>query len=284
MLGKLIKHEFKSVNRLMIPLHLGLIAITIIGRFYIQLALKQYPVLTGDNVWLNLANMSLMLFYIVALVAVGLTSMIYLSILRPRKNLFTDEGYLMHTLPVSAHAHIWSKLIVAAIWLTIDTALIILSVFTMLVNPDLIREIFTAFPDLLSSFRETFGISMGTAIAVYIPLFILSTLASLLVIDMSIAIGHSFNSHKVLSSVGVYVGATVLRNLLGTILQTLAGVVTSGDTAGISLGTFIFYYSNLSTPTVFWLSCAMAALMAAITMGVAYPLTCYFMTRKLNLE
>ena len=125
---------------------------------------------------------------------------------------------------------------------------------------------------------------MGTAIAVYIPLFILSTLASLLVIDMSIAIGHSFNSHKVLSSVGVYVGATVLRNLLGTILQTLAGVVTSGDTAGISLGTFIFYYSNLSTPTVFWLSCAKAALMAAITMGVAYPLTCYFMTRKLNLE
>ena len=284
MLGKLIKHEFKSVNRLMIPLHLGLIAITIIGRFYIQLALKQYPALTGDNVWLNLANMSLMLFYIVALMAVGLTSMIYLSILRPRKNLFTDEGYLMHTLPVSTHAHIWSKLIVAAIWLTIDTALILLSVFTMFVNQDFIRAVFDELPTVLSSFKDAFGISMGTAIAVYAPLFILSTMASLLVVDMALAIGHSFNSHKLLSSVGVYVGATILRNLLGTILQTLAGVVTSGDTAGISLWAFNFYYSNLSTPAVFWMGCAMAALMTVLTMGVAYPLTYYFMTRKLNLE
>ena len=41
MLGKLLKHEFKAVNRLMIPLHLGLVVITIIGRFYVQFVVNR---------------------------------------------------------------------------------------------------------------------------------------------------------------------------------------------------------------------------------------------------
>lgn len=57
MLGKLIKYEFKSVNRLMIPLHLGLIGITLIGRFYIQLALKR-PSFDVGNVWVSFADVS----------------------------------------------------------------------------------------------------------------------------------------------------------------------------------------------------------------------------------
>ena len=54
MLGKLIKYEFKAVNRLMIPLHLGLIAITIFGRFYVQLALNR-PRFNDGNVWMTSA-------------------------------------------------------------------------------------------------------------------------------------------------------------------------------------------------------------------------------------
>ena len=38
MLGKLIKHEFHAVSRLLLPLHLALIAITFVGRFYVQFA------------------------------------------------------------------------------------------------------------------------------------------------------------------------------------------------------------------------------------------------------
>ena len=54
MLGKLIKNEFKAVNRLMIPLHLGLIAVTIIGRFYLQFTLfgDSGPVdSVYENIW-----------------------------------------------------------------------------------------------------------------------------------------------------------------------------------------------------------------------------------------
>ena len=84
MLGKLIKYEFKAVNRLMIPLHLGLIAITIFGRFYVQLALNR-PRFNDGNVWMTFADTSLIIFYVIALVAIALITSIYLSILRFQK-------------------------------------------------------------------------------------------------------------------------------------------------------------------------------------------------------
>ena len=132
MLGKLIKNEFKAVNRLMIPLHLGLIAVTIIGRFYLQFTVFNNPgraVVMSDNIWFGLLNATLIVFYILALFAAALITGIYLEIIRFRKNLFTDEGYLMHTLPVTASAHIWSKLIVCLVWVIVDVILVVLSVF-----------------------------------------------------------------------------------------------------------------------------------------------------------
>ena len=112
MLGKLIKHEFKAVNRLMIPLHLALIVITVIGRFYIQLTLSarnEYFYSEAANVWYGVLDMTLVLFYIIALVAISIITSVYLTIIRFRKNLFTDEGYLMHTLPSIASQLIWEQ-------------------------------------------------------------------------------------------------------------------------------------------------------------------------------
>ena len=205
MLGKLIKYEFKAVNRLMIPLHLGLIAITIFGRFYVQLALNR-PRFNDGNVWMTFADTSLIIFYVIALVAIALITSIYLSILRFQKNLFTDEGYLMHTLPVSVHEQIWGKLIVTTVWIAIDTVLLILSILVMLLNKDLISAVFDEVPTLFISFRDNFGVSPVAAGLVWIPLFVLSEMASILIYYMCITIGHSFHTHKILSSVGIFVG------------------------------------------------------------------------------
>ena len=107
MLGKLLKHEFRAVNRLMIPLHLGLVVITIIGRFYVQFVMNREHV-NYDNytlrMWEGLMDVMLVSAYVIALIAIFVITWLYLDILRFRKNLFTDEGYLMHTLPASAAA------------------------------------------------------------------------------------------------------------------------------------------------------------------------------------
>lgn len=282
MLGKLIKHEFKAVNRLMIPLHLGLIVITIIGRFYIQFTVFNNPAQSyamSQNVWYNIINAMLVFFYVVALIAAALITWIYLSILRFRKNLFTDEGYLMHTLPVSASAHIWSKLIVCFIWQAIDLILVILSVFGLFINMDIIRALPGGLSEMLQSFPDAFGVPAGVGIPLYLLLFLVDSISGILIIYMCIAVGHSFNTHKILSSVGIYVGITVVNSLISSIFAAITGMISYGNSS-----LFVGTVNNLSSTTNFWLSWIVSMLIAIITGVVGYMLSNYFMTKRLNLE
>lgn len=284
MLGKLIKNEFKAVNRLMIPLHLGLIVITIIGRFYLQLTVfnnpgRTYYMMLEQNIWYNLLNVMLVMFYVIALIAAALITWIYLSILRFRKNLFTDEGYLMHTLPVSASAHIWSKLIVNFVWQVIDILLIILSIFGLFLNMDMIRALPEGFSLLFSSFPEAFGVPAGVGIPLYLLLFLIESVSGILIIYMCIAIGHSFNSHKILASVGIYVGVWIIANILSSVCAAITGMVSYGSSSLL-----IGVANNLPNATYFWLSWIMSLLLCLICGVAGYLLSNYFMTKRLNLE
>ena len=269
----------------MIPLHLGLIAITIFGRFYVQLALNR-PRFNDGNVWMTFADTSLIIFYVIALVAIALITSIYLSILRFQKNLFTDEGYLMHTLPVSVHEQIWGKLIVATVWISIDTVLLILSILVMFLNKDLISAVFDEIPTLFISFRDNFGVSPVAAGLVWIPLFVLSEMASILIYYMCITIGHSFHTHKILSSVGIFVGVTILSNVIAGILTGITATTYSTGTSlfsGLSFTAHMFS-ASWSNTTAFWLSSVISALISLMQGGVCYWLTVYFMKNSLNLE
>lgn len=279
MLGKLIKYEFKTVNRLMIPLHLGLIAITIIGRFYIQMVLTR----RAENIWMGFADASLMMFYIIALIAIALTTSIYLMIIHFRKSLFTDEGYLTHTLPVSVHEQIWGKLLVAVIWLTIDTALILFSIAIMFLNQGIISSIFDEIPGLFLSFRHDVGVSPTVAVLVWIPLFFVAEMASVLIYYMCITVGHSFNSHKILSSVGIYVGVNIFSNVVTGILAAIAGT-SSGGFLFSGLSVINLLPTNLDGAGAFWWSTVITLITALVQGGVCYWLTAYFMKNSLNLE
>ena len=279
MLGKLIKYEFKTVNRLMIPLHLGLIGITIIGRFYIQMALSR----RADSIWTGFADASLMMFYIIALIAIALVTSIYLSIIRFRKNLFTDEGYLMHTLPVSVHEQIWGKLIVTTVWGTIDMVLILLSVLVMFLNQDMIAAIFDEVPTLFYSFRYDVGVSPVVAVLVWIPILLIAEMAAALIYYMCITIGHSFHTHKILYSVGIYVGVNIFSNVVTWILALIAGT-SSGGFLFPGLSVMNLFLTNLDGAGMFWLSTGITLITALVQGGVCYLLTAYFMKNRLNLE
>ncbi|MCI8334454.1 MAG: hypothetical protein HFH25_07740 [Lachnospiraceae bacterium] len=252
MLGKLIKHEFKAVNRLMIPMHLGLILVTIVGRFYVQFAVNRWPSSAIDgyftyNVWENLINFTLVSFYVIALIAIYAITNLYLLVLRPRKNLFTDEGYLTHTLPVSASEHIFSKLLVAAVWQLIDGLMLILS---------------------------------GIGMPLFLLMALMDMLSSILIIYMCLAIGHSFNSYRILASIGVYAGVSMITNLLSSAFMALFGM----NTYGPSISMFLVSSSAVSATDYFWSTFWFNSILAVI-MGVGAFLTAnYFMSKRLNLE
>ena len=102
---------------------------------------------------------------------------------------------------MTASAHIWSKLIVCLVWTIADAILVILSVFGLFVNMDILRVLPEALSLLFSTFPDAFGISAGLGIPLYLLLFLVDSVSGILVIYMCIAVGHSFNTHKILSSV-----------------------------------------------------------------------------------
>lgn len=283
MLGKLIKHEFKAVNRLMIPIHLGLILVTIVGRFYVQFAMNRWSNTVDAyfryNVWENVINVTLISFYIIALIAIYIVTQLYLCVLRPRKNLFTDEGYLTHTLPASAAEHILSKLIVAAVWSLVDGLLLTLSVLTMFANKTFFRAVGQLWDELIRSFPDVFGVSAGLGMPLFLIMAFLDLLSGILIFYMCLAIGHSFNTHRILASIGVYVGVSMASNLITSIYTALSGVSTFGSNLSLFL-----YSDSMSASRYFWGSFWFTSLLS-VGMGVgAFLLTNYFMSRKLNLE
>ena len=108
MLTKLLKHEFRATARIMGPLYLVLLAVALGFNFSARL-------MDSGNFVLNMLAALVVMAYVVAITAVFIVAFI-LMLQRFYKNLLGDEGYIMFTLPASVHQHVWSKLIVSAVW------------------------------------------------------------------------------------------------------------------------------------------------------------------------
>ena len=276
MLGKLLKHEFHAVSRLLLPMHLALILITLVGRFYVQFAMSNM-----DSRF-DLINVSLVMFYMLALFAILILTYVYLYILRPHKNLFSDEGYLMHTLPVTASMHIWSKLIVSICWILLDMFLISLSVFLMLVNPDFLEY----WPNMIGEIQEMISITTGMdfvmgAIA-YIINLLISCARGILVVYMCMAVGHSFNQYKLLISVSIYIGVYVVTSIIDTLFSILVGIPwlkNGGFSSIFVMGIYSDSYQS-SAQLLTWFD----ALFSLVIAVAAFFVPRYFLTKRLNLD
>ena len=117
MLSKLLRHEFRATGRIMLPVYALLLVscggCTLFGRL-----LGRYPESTVLSV---VQTVFATLFGVTTFGMLLLT--LVLMVYRFYKNLMTDEGYLMFTLPVSRSQLIWSKLLVALVWSVLSTVL-----------------------------------------------------------------------------------------------------------------------------------------------------------------
>ncbi len=103
MLGKLLKQDFRATARIMLPLYA---AVPVLGLFTNLIT----RLCENQNGFLIRAIGALMSFvFSLSLIAAVVTTVV-LMILRFYRNLMTDEGYLMFTLPVSTTELIFSKL------------------------------------------------------------------------------------------------------------------------------------------------------------------------------
>ena len=276
MLRKLLKHEFRATGRIMLPLYLILLATAIGANFSTR------GLLETDLKVLDLLGGLLVMAFAVAIIAVCVMSMVVM-VQRFYKNLLQDEGYVMMTLPVSVHQHIWSKLIVSAVWFALTLVVVCLACMIMAFDVELVQQIAAGFRELFQEIYRnlsTYYAINGTAIvAEFLVMCFVGCCAMCLQFYASLAIGHSFPNHKMAWSVGWFFIIQFAVQFLGGLLIAL---LDESWLHHLLLGWTVGW--NISGMAAMHLSMILMILGELFYGAVFYFLTTYFLKRRLNLE
>ena len=198
MFWNLVRYEFKNVNKWYLALYGAVLALSgLIGiqaKTYNNLPIKEsQPILL---VFLALVFGGLM-------ITLGISTLI-LIIRRFKGSVYDRQGYLTLTLPVSEHQIIMAKLLGAFIWSLISSAVLVLSIYIILVIIEPNSVDFLAFKDLFQQYLDSISLSLIS--------FILSTVAGILCIYLAISIGQLFNEYRTALAVLAYI---VIHVVLG---------------------------------------------------------------------
>lgn len=282
MLGKLLKHEWKSTCKIMTVINLTVLLLTIAGFCILNMNIF-------GNRESTLLAVFLIIFYALSLAAFGIITEIYLYT-RFYRNLFTSEGYLMHTLPVTPLQLFHAKLIVGYFWYVINSLLVIGGVLlfsfvaawqfmdsqeaesTHRMLSDLNSVIFGGNNDVISAFRNTFGCTPLQAAGMTVLFQLSGSLAALLMGYVSILLGQLMEKYRLASAIGFYIVLYIINQIISSFLFLLPGLqMSAADMERIMSGYFKGFFST-------------AVLSQTILSLVLYMVSVLLMKRKLNLE
>ncbi|MBQ8063428.1 MAG: hypothetical protein IJ230_05775 [Clostridia bacterium] len=280
MLGKLIKHDFLANARFLGPAYIVMLIIALFGRFFTWLATRKAimdAVAPAFGNIIKLLSSLLTVAFVIAPFAI-LFAAAFFVIYRFYKNIFTDEGYLMNTLPTRPVNLVFSKLLNALIWMLITIVVAGLSWYLAVGHLDGLRDVLTEIWDtiinLFLSNREAIHEQLGVPIWLFIVelvFFILCWFARFAISwFFAIAFGQLIaKNHKVLGAIGAYVGLAIVSNIFSTAyLGALGKVINNVASNGLAL-----QYTMMGNAVLF-----------LIITGLLYWATTSIMKNRLNLD
>ncbi len=232
MLGKLLKHEFRATARIMWVLYAAMLVLSVGMHFAIR-----YLQGSADYLALRILSTIVAVSWVLALIF-GAVMTLVLMVQRFHKNLLTDEGYLMFTLPVSSHALIFSKLIVALVWSIVTTLVLALGIALAFMDSEFLQEIRAAVQFIITcNDMEIMRLTVQSAgmLAEVALLGIVGVAASMLHFYAAMSLGYGFTGHKALWSVAWYFIISFVLQLLSMVgMMTVGnGIINSTDVSGL---------------------------------------------------
>ncbi len=218
MLGKLLKYEFKATSRILIPLYLIMLITTGLNRLILLL-----DIFDGS---LMIIPAIMQVLFILSIIAIFITSFL-LMIYRFYKNLLSDEGYLMFTLPAKTHQLITSKYLATLAWLLISIIIILGSAVLAIGTPENIKLVLNSLNELLLQFGATTGNSISLTIITLLLFCFTSVTTYISLIYASIAIGQLFTKNRLVGAFVSYIGISAVMQLLLLLLLVITKVFSS---------------------------------------------------------
>ena len=211
MLGRLFKYELKATSKVLVPIYIAFIAITLISRVSIDLQVDE------GSLWSFINGMGLFVFIISAITMFVATAIVI--IWRFYRNTSSDEGYLLFTLPVKVDYIIISEFLCALIWGFLMSVFAVLGIFLMIFNRNVDDNIinFSYFGNILSSLTAD-----GIKAIFYLFLDILiSTFQEIMSIYCAISLASLFNKHRLIFSATFYIGLLIVVNAFAILIMNI---------------------------------------------------------------
>ncbi|MBC3898211.1 hypothetical protein [Acetobacterium malicum] len=275
MLGKLIKHETRATSRIFLPLYGALLILTIFTKLVMAIGAPDFfseAASNNNNIAEIILGISFTLYFVLI---VGICVMTLVMIIqRFYKNLFTDEGYLMFSLPVKTWELVLSKLLVGMIWSAVCTVMIVLTFFIFSLGAFSMMELSQTIRSAYSMFYLQTGMELNLFMAEMILFILVQTVASILMIYVSIAIGQLFNQHRIVAAFGAYIVITIAMQIIMSIAMAVFAI---GNLENMVLN------GSEAMTTVQWLINGSTVLNVVLGIGFYY-VTHTIMKKRLNLE
>ena len=277
MLSKSIKHEFRATARVMLPVFIALLSLSLVTHLTTRFFLN------NDTHWvLSALGVCMMVLFFLGIAAVAF-SVFALTIVRFYRSFLSEQGYLTLSLPVSTHTHIFSRLLVAVVWYTLSALAIVAAISLLALGVDGVSSILGAIGDILRGLAQAWASLTGgqRVLALLLGFEMLASVvascaASCLLLYAAMAVGHSFNRHKKALSVlfaFLFYHAVQILMFLGVFAVTMGNINIELDldspTAVLGAGNVFF---------------AVILVVQLIFCAVFYFITHHFLTKKLNLE
>lgn len=258
MLGKLMKYEWKATWKIVLLANLMIAVMTVLANITVKLELFD------SNDTLEFVAVMVMMTYILSMFAVMIGVTIFL-VYRFYVSTYSDQGYLLHTLPVDKHHIIISKVLVSAAWLIFTTFLMYLSVIILMTEHGELFEAMSDSVDSMVSLTVT-GEVTGFAVVMSLIAALFSLFARILKVTACISLGQLSANHKLLLSFVYYFGIYIVQRIFSAFYFVFLSMVNR------ERDQFVWYG---------WESMLLSGIIYSV---VFYLITWSIMDKKLNLE
>lgn len=285
MLGKLIKYEWKGLR---FPLMIMMIVLAGTMILTCGVILTINPKLDETLTWYSVMALMLSIFlYYFGIIGCTLGTTL-IVVVRFYKTCYTDQGYLTHTLPVTPHQLLNSKILTAIFTQLLMIFAIILSIFIILqvgihhvfsFIPDysyaeLRHEFSIVFADILDSFEDEFGLRLGLYIAYLLFYCIVGVISNVITLFGCVSLGQLYAKHRIVGAIAAYF-------LLQFVMMIIGYITAIPMYTRMLAGT---YYDNATVFGIMSPTMNMSLLTTVLLAVVMYFVNLHMMTKKLNLE
>lgn len=211
MLGKLMKQEWLSTWKIpTVLIGVVFVAATIFGLFCASPVWDLMDWWGADVIF----SATILLFY-GALMCCGVGTSIYLAV-RYYRSMYSNEGYLTHTLPVTPNQLLLSKMINFSIWELLSVICIVFNIMLfaafIVLREVGYRSLFESFQEVLMEMQDILNSEYATGWELFmvltIILILVGTVSKSLLYMGSVNIGQLWARHRVAGAILVYVGVT----------------------------------------------------------------------------